>query len=71
MLVDSVFYADSEYHMHFARKICSDRKVPGIRAKFVAFCYMLGKLNTFFQNFLQSEILFHLVHPELHGASSW
>src|SRR5271163_2263325 len=40
MLFDSVFYADSEYHMHFARKICSDRKICQIRAKFVAFCYI-------------------------------
>jgi hypothetical protein len=51
ILVYPVFYADSKYHIHFARRICSDRKVPGTRAKCIAFCYMLGKLNTFFPKF--------------------
>jgi hypothetical protein len=37
MLIDSVFYADSEYRIHFARKIGSDRKICQIRVKFIAF----------------------------------
>ena len=37
MLFDSVFYADSEDHMHLARKLNSDSQIREIPLKSVAF----------------------------------